>query len=194
MNLSSLIPSPYRWLVLAVLGAALLAFGALQGARWQENVDAVQIARLQAAGDQERARLAAAALARASANAAETARRIAAMEENQRDQDRLLARMRRDRDDAFAAADRLREQSAAAPVSGVPDSLIPPLPATSRQPPAPSSCSSTCAAGWSELVQSLPPTPMPPARPAASASPTTRREEAPLTCAPLSPSCWPSSP
>lgn len=114
MNLSSLIPSPYRWLVLAVLGAALLAFGALQGARWQENVDAVQIARLQAAGDQERARLAAAALARASANAAETARRIAAMEENQRDQDRLLARMRRDRDDAFAAADRLREQSAAA--------------------------------------------------------------------------------
>lgn len=114
MSLTTLIPAPYRWLVLAVLGAALLAFGALQGARWQENVDGVQIARLQAAGDREHSQLAAAALAKARANAAETARRIAAMEDNQRDQDRLLARMRSDRDAAFALLDRVQQQSAAA--------------------------------------------------------------------------------
>lgn len=54
------------------------------------------------------------ALKEAQARAAETARRLQAQEENQRAQDALVARMRRDRDDALAAADRLREQSAAA--------------------------------------------------------------------------------
>ena len=114
MILTALLPAWARWLVLALLAAALLAFGALQGARWQSNTDAVQLAQVQSAWDKERAELSAAALTKAQANAAETARRIAAMQENQRAQDQLLARMRRDRDDALAAADRLREQSASA--------------------------------------------------------------------------------
>ena len=109
-----MIPAPYRWLVLALLVAAVGAFGALQGARWQENKDTVQLAKVQGAWDKERAELGAQALAKANANAAETARRIAAMQENQRAQDQLLARMRRDRDDALAAADRVRQQSAEA--------------------------------------------------------------------------------
>ena len=114
MNLTSLIPAPYRWLALALLAAALVAFGWLRGAQHQEQADAVQLAQVHSAWDKERAELGAQALAKAQANAAETARRIAAMQENQHAQDQLLARMRRDRDDALAAADRVRQQSAEA--------------------------------------------------------------------------------
>ena len=60
------------------------------------------------------------------------------------------------------------------PASGVSDSLIPPLPKTSQQPELPSSYSPTFAAGWSALVQSLPPTPIPPERQGSSASGTTK--------------------
>lgn len=59
------------------------------------------------------------------------------------------------------------------PVSGVPASVIPPLPKTSRQPEPPSECAPSCAAGLSQELNSWPALPMPPARPASSASGTT---------------------
>ena len=47
MNLTSLIPAPYRWLALAMLAVALVAFGWLRGAQHQEQADAVQLASVQ---------------------------------------------------------------------------------------------------------------------------------------------------
>lgn len=59
------------------------------------------------------------------------------------------------------------------PVTGVRDSLIPPLAKTSRQPPPPSECVPSCSAGLEQELNSWPAIPTPPARTASSAKPTT---------------------
>lgn len=108
-----MIPAPYRWLALAVLGAALLAFGALQGARWQQNADGVQIARLQA----DRAHdIAAAALSAQRTEARYRAEEARRQKETQDAIKEARARTARAADDARradAAAGELRDQLAA---------------------------------------------------------------------------------
>ena len=100
-----LIPPLYRW------GAIALAvtLGALALAAW----DSARLKRADAAGyKRAQAEYTAAALREAQANAAETARRLKAQQENQRAQDAALARARADAARAAADADRVRAQAA----------------------------------------------------------------------------------
>ena len=100
-----LIPALYRWAAIALA----VALGALALAAW----DSARIKRAEVRGaDQVRAEYTAAALREAQANAAETARRLKAQQENQRAQDAALARARADAARAAADADRVRAQAA----------------------------------------------------------------------------------
>lgn len=113
MSLTTMIPAPYRWLALAALGAALLAFGALQGARWQENVDGVQIARLQADRAQERAAAALIAQHTEARYRAEEARRQKEAQDVVKEARTRAARAADDARRADHAAGELRDQLAA---------------------------------------------------------------------------------
>lgn len=113
MSLTGLIPAPWRWLALAVLGAALLAFGALQGARWQGNVDGVQIARLQADRAQERAAAALIAQHTEARYRAEEARRQKEAQDVVKEARTRAARAADDARRADHAAGELRDQLAA---------------------------------------------------------------------------------
>jgi len=100
-----LIPPLYRWAAIALA----VALGALALAAW----DAARLKRAEKRGaDLVRAEYTAAALREAQANAAETARRLKAQQENQRAQDAALARARADAARAAADADRVRAQAA----------------------------------------------------------------------------------
>ena len=100
-----LIPPLYRWAAIALA----VALGALALAAW----DAARLKRADAAGyKRAQAEYTAAALREAQANAAETARRLKAQQENQRAQDAALARARADAARAAADADRVRAQAA----------------------------------------------------------------------------------
>lgn len=101
------IPFLYRW----AIGAAVIALSALALVAW----DSARIKRAEKRGaDVVRAEYTAAALREAQANAAETARRLKAQQENQRAQDAALAAARADAARAGADADRVRAQAAAA--------------------------------------------------------------------------------
>ena len=98
------IPLLYRW----AAGVAVIVIAALALLAW----DAARIKRAEKRGaDLVRAEYTAAALREAQANAAETARRLKAQQENQRAQDAALARARADADRAAADADRVRAQA-----------------------------------------------------------------------------------
>jgi cell division protein FtsB len=97
--------SPRLWIALAL--AAVLAFSHFTAYRAGKN--AVRVA-----WDAERIEQRDAALAQSQANARETVRRLERQQENQIEQDRLLALARADAARAAAVADRLREQNAAA--------------------------------------------------------------------------------
>jgi len=100
-----LIPPLYRWAAIALA----VALGALALAAW----DSARLKRADAAGyKRAQAEYTAAALREAQANAAETARRLKAQQENQRAQDAALARARADAVRAAADADRVRAQAA----------------------------------------------------------------------------------
>lgn len=100
----NLIPPLYRWAALAL--AVVLA--ALALASW----DSARLKKAEKRGaDLVRAEYTAAALREAQANAAETARRLKAQQENQRAQDAALARARADAAAAAADADRVRAQA-----------------------------------------------------------------------------------
>lgn len=100
-----LIPPLYRWAAIALA----VALGALALAAW----DSARLKRADAAGyKRAQAEYTAAALREAQANAAETARRLRAQQENQRAQDAALARARADAARAAADADRVRAQAA----------------------------------------------------------------------------------
>ena len=96
----------------ARLAAALLVATVIAGLWWKFDR---MLAKEDAAGYQRAMQeQTAKALAEAQAKAKEGFRRLEAQDANQREQNALLARMRRDRDDALDAADRVREQSAEA--------------------------------------------------------------------------------
>lgn len=99
--------SPYRWLLAVFLVAAVVVGVPVLVKRYDARQQEIGYQRAM----QEQT---AAALAESQAKAKEGFRRLEAQDANQREQDALLARMRRDRDDALAAADRVREQSAEA--------------------------------------------------------------------------------
>lgn len=100
-----MIPPLYRWAAIALA----VALGALALAAW----DSARLKRADAAGyKRAQAEYTAAALREAQANAAETARRLKAQQENQRAQDAALARARADAARAAADADRVRAQAA----------------------------------------------------------------------------------
>jgi hypothetical protein len=100
----SLIPPLYRWLAVALA----VVLGALALAAW----DASRLKKAEKRGaDAVRAEYTAAALREAQVNAAETARRLKAQQENQRVQDAALARARADAARAAADADRVRAQA-----------------------------------------------------------------------------------
>lgn len=100
-----LIPPLYRWLAIVLA----IVLGALALAAW----DSARLKRADAAGyKRAQAEYTAAALREAQANAAETARRLKAQQENQRAQDAALARARADAVRAAADADRVRAQAA----------------------------------------------------------------------------------
>lgn len=95
----------YRWAAITLA----IALGALALAAW----DSARLKRAEAAGyKRAQAEYTAAALREAQANAAETARRLKAQQENQRAQDAALARARADAARAAADADRVRAQAA----------------------------------------------------------------------------------
>lgn len=99
-----MIPPLYRWAAIALA----IALGAMALAAW----DSARLKRADAAGyKRAQAEYTAAALREAQANAAETARRLKAQQENQRAQDAALARARADADRAAADADRVRAQA-----------------------------------------------------------------------------------
>lgn len=101
----SLIPPLYRWLAVALA----VVLGALALAAW----DASRLKKAEKRGaDAVRAEYTAAALREAQVNAAETARRLKAQQENQRAQDVALAAARADAARAGADADRVRAQAA----------------------------------------------------------------------------------
>lgn len=103
--LGALIPPVYRWAAVALA----VSIGALALAAW----DSARIKRAEKRGaDLVRAEYTAAALREAQANAAETARRLKAQQENQRAQDAALDRARADAARAAADADRVRAQAA----------------------------------------------------------------------------------
>lgn len=96
----------------ARIAAFLIVLAVAAGLWWK--ADRMLNAAEQRGYDRAVAEMTAKALKESQAKAAETFRRLEAQRENQDAQDALLARMRRDRDAAVAAADRVREQSAAA--------------------------------------------------------------------------------
>lgn len=101
------IPLLYRW----AAGVAVIVIAALALLAW----DAARLKRAEKRGaDVVRAEYTAAALREAQANAAETARRLKAQQENQRAQDAALAAARADAARAGADADRVRAQAAEA--------------------------------------------------------------------------------
>ena len=107
MDVVGLIPPLYRWAALAL--AVVLC--ALALAAW----DSARLKKAEKRGaDVVRAEYTAAALREAQANAAETARRLKAQQENQRAQDAALAAARADAARAGADADRVRAQAAEA--------------------------------------------------------------------------------
>lgn len=101
--------NPGRWLLVAgAIAALVLGWGALRHHLVEEGR-----AEVRAQWDEDRAHAQAAAAAAALASAKETQRRMDRQQENQHAQDALLARMRRDRDAAVAATDRLQQRAAA---------------------------------------------------------------------------------
>lgn len=103
-------------LVVALCAAVL--FGIVRAYEaWRDSVlqegDARGAARVQASWDDDRAKALAAQIEEGRRSAAETLRRLNKQQENQRAQETLLARMRRDRDLAVAAADGLQLRAAA---------------------------------------------------------------------------------
>ncbi len=101
----NLIPPLYRWAAIALVAAlAVMAVARWDSARIERHAKARE--------DAVRAEYTAAALREAQANAAETARRLKAQQENQRAQDAALARARADAARAAADADRVRAQAA----------------------------------------------------------------------------------
>lgn len=101
----------YLWLGVALALAAALAFTGLTIYRAGRADGATTV---QQKWDRSVSQQQADAITEQQAKARESFRRLEAQDANQHAQDQLLARMRRDRDDAVAAADRVREQSAAA--------------------------------------------------------------------------------